>query len=65
MMWKRGLCMEQKVLIVDDEKPIVTLLTFNLKQAGFQTDEAYDGLDAVEKAMYHTYDLIVLDLMLP
>ncbi|MBM7597729.1 two-component system alkaline phosphatase synthesis response regulator PhoP [Virgibacillus halotolerans] len=57
--------MEQNVLIVDDEKPIVTLLTFNLKQAGFQTDQAFDGLAAVEKAAHNHYDLIILDLMLP
>jgi two-component system alkaline phosphatase synthesis response regulator PhoP len=57
--------MEQSVLIVDDEKPIVTLLTFNLRQAGFQTDQAFDGLHAIDKATHNHYDLIILDLMLP
>ena len=57
--------MSQKILIVDDEKPIVTLLKYNLEKAGFTTDEAYDGLEAVRKVEANDYDLIVLDLMLP
>lgn len=64
MKWE-AFWVKQSVLIVDDEKPIVTLLTFHLKQAGFQTDQAYDGQDAVEKAEQNKYDLIILDLMLP
>lgn len=57
--------MKQKILIVDDETSIVTLLTFNIERAGFETDVAYDGAVAVDKAMTDEYDLIVLDLMLP
>lgn len=57
--------MKQKVLIVDDEAPIVTLLTFNIEKAGFDTDVAYDGLEAVRKAKEFVYDLIILDIMLP
>src|SRR5699024_9662281 len=48
--------MSKKVLIVDDEKSIVTLLTYNLEKAGYET---------VTMAMTHQYDLIILDLMLP
>lgn len=57
--------MSQKILIVDDEKPIVTLLKYNLEKSGFITDEAYNGAEAVQKAETNDYDLIVLDLMLP
>ncbi|MGJ9457178.1 response regulator transcription factor [Oceanobacillus sp. CF4.6] len=57
--------MSQKILIVDDEKPIVTLLNYNIENAGFQTDVAYDGREAVQKCETNEYDLIVLDLMLP
>jgi two-component system alkaline phosphatase synthesis response regulator PhoP len=57
--------MSQKILIVDDEKPIVTLLKYNLEKSGFTTEEAYDGVEAVQKAEQNDYDLIVLDLMLP
>src|SRR5690625_3735373 len=57
--------MKSKVLIVDDEAPIVTLLTFNIEKAGFATDVAYDGLEAIRKAKKNDYDLIILDIMLP
>lgn len=57
--------MSQKILIVDDEKPIVTLLKYNLEKAGYTTEEAYDGMEAVRKGESNNYDLIVLDLMLP
>lgn len=60
-----GIIMSQKILIVDDEKPIVTLLKYNLEKSGFTTDEAYDGIEAVEKAESNDYALVVLDLMLP
>lgn len=57
--------MNQKILIVDDEASIVTLLTYNMEQAGYETDYAYDGLEAIKKARESHFDLIVLDLMLP
>src|SRR5699024_9732045 len=57
--------MSKKVLIVDDEKSIVTLLTYNQEKAGYETDVAFDGNEAVTMAMTHQYDLIILDLMLP
>ncbi|WP_099158738.1 response regulator transcription factor [Virgibacillus ndiopensis] len=57
--------MNKKILIVDDEASIVTLLKFNVEQAGFETDVAYDGIEAINKVEQNAYDLIVLDLMLP
>lgn len=57
--------MKQKILIVDDEVSIVTLLTYNMEQAGYATDFAYDGLEAIKKARSTQFDLILLDLMLP
>ncbi|GGB27664.1 response regulator [Virgibacillus dakarensis] len=57
--------MAKRILIVDDEQSIVTLLKFNIEQAGFQTEVAYDGVTAVQKAGKNAFDLIVLDLMLP
>lgn len=62
---KGGKQMNQKVLIVDDEESIVTLLQFNIEKAGFKTDVAYTGLEGLEKAVSHDFDIIVLDLMLP
>ncbi len=57
--------MNRRVLIVDDEESIVTLLKYNIEQAGFLTDIAYDGQTAVQKAVQENFDMIVLDIMLP
>lgn len=57
--------MDKKILIVDDEESIVTLLKYNIEQAGFKTDVAYTGLECLKKASEQSFDLIVLDLMLP
>lgn len=53
------------VLIVEDEKNIVDILRFNLQREGYQTAEAYDGEEGLEKARTADPDLILLDVMLP
>lgn len=57
--------MSQKVLVVDDEQSIVTLLQYNLKQSGFEVVTAYDGEEGLEKIFSEKPDIVVLDLMLP
>ena len=57
--------MAAKILIVDDEKNIVDILRFNLRKEGFETMEAYDGREAIEKAIRLKPDIILLDVMLP
>ncbi|WP_027723828.1 response regulator transcription factor [Tuberibacillus calidus] len=57
--------MADKILVVDDEPSIVTLLEFNLKKSGYDVITATDGKMALEKAEMEHPDLIVLDLMLP
>ena len=59
--------MENKktILIVDDEKPIVDILVYNLEKEGYNTLEANDGVAAVEIALNQKPDLILLDIMLP
>lgn len=57
--------MEEKILIVDDEEHIVTLLSYNIEKAGYSIDAAYDGNEAIQKAQQFDYDLIILDVMLP
>ena len=59
--------MEQKktILIVEDEKNIVDILRFNLQREGYDTMEAYDGEDGLDKARSGKPDLILLDVMLP
>ena len=57
--------MEKKVLVVDDERPIVEILKINLQTEGYAVFEAYDGEEAVNRAMEVQPDLILLDVMLP
>ncbi|NLP51940.1 MULTISPECIES: response regulator transcription factor [unclassified Bacillus (in: firmicutes)] len=57
--------MNKKILIVDDEQSIVTLLQYNLQQAGYDVSVAMDGEEGLNKAMEERFDMIVLDLMLP
>ena len=56
---------KKTILIVDDEKPIVDILVYNLEKEGYNTLEANDGLAAVEIATSQKPDLILLDIMLP
>ncbi|HAN10762.1 MAG TPA: DNA-binding response regulator [Clostridiales bacterium] len=57
--------MQQKVLVVDDEKAIVDILVFNLQKEGYLTITASDGQEGYEKAISENPDLIVLDIMMP
>lgn len=57
--------MENLILIVDDEKPIVEILKLNLTKSGYKVIEAYDGEEAVLKTVEYNPDLILLDVMLP
>ncbi|RLQ92249.1 response regulator transcription factor [Planomicrobium sp. Y74] len=57
--------MQKKILIIEDEQSIATLLSYNLTQAGYQTIIANDGKEGYELAISEAPSLIVLDLMLP
>lgn len=56
---------KRTILIVDDEKPIVDILVYNLQKEGYDTLEARDGEEAVRIALDKKPDLILLDIMLP
>ena len=56
---------KKTILIVDDEKPIVDILVYNLQKEGYNTIEANDGVTAVDIALSQKPDLILLDIMLP
>ena len=53
------------ILIVDDEAPIRALIRLTLKRAGYTCDEAATGTEAADKIEANTYDLALLDIMLP
>ena len=57
--------MKKTVLVVDDEQSIVTLLQYNLEQAGYRVLTAMDGEQGRNLAIEEELDLIILDLMLP
>ncbi len=57
--------MERVILVVDDEKPIVDILKFNLEKEGFSVLTAGDGESALQLALNNNPDLILLDIMLP
>jgi two-component system, OmpR family, alkaline phosphatase synthesis response regulator PhoP len=54
-----------KVLVVDDEEPILELLKYNLEKSGFEVKTAIDGIKAVEIAKKFVPDLVLLDIMMP
>lgn len=57
--------MSKRVLVVDDEKLIVKGIRFSLEQDDMEVDCAYDGEEALELAKRNSYDMILLDVMLP
>ena len=57
--------MGKKILVVEDERNIVDILTFNLQREGYDTLEALDGAAGLRLALDQDPDLILLDLMLP
>ena len=54
-----------RILLVDDEQPIQTLLSFPLQRDGYEVVTAGDGQEALNRFAEQTFDLVVLDLMLP
>lgn len=56
---------QKTVLVVDDEKPIVDILVYNLRKEGYNTLEANDGEEAIKIVSDKKPDLVLLDIMLP
>jgi two-component system phosphate regulon response regulator PhoB len=54
-----------KILIIEDDRSLVDVLAYNLRQVGYEVSMAYDGMDGLSQAQLKAPDLIVLDLMLP
>jgi two-component system phosphate regulon response regulator PhoB len=57
--------MQQRILIVEDERDIADLVGFNLERAGYQVLKAHDGIAGAEMTIRERPDLVILDLMLP
>lgn len=54
-----------RILIVEDEKPIANLITMNLRMEGYNCTTVYDGEEAADMLEKRTFDLVLLDIMLP
>lgn len=57
--------MKKRVLVVDDEELIVKGIKYSLMQDEYTVDSAYDGEEALDMARNNSYDVVLLDLMLP
>ena len=57
--------MKKKILVVDDELPIIRLLSLRLKASNFDVISAHDGYQCVEMAKLELPDLILLDIKMP
>lgn len=57
--------MKEKILVVDDEKPIAEIIRYNLEEEGFEVMVAFDGVEALRLAFEEKPALILLDIMLP
>lgn len=55
----------KKILVAEDERPLARALELKLGHSGFQVDVVGDGESALELARSNTYDMIILDLMMP
>lgn len=56
---------QHQVLIIEDDRSLSEVLTYNLEQAGYRVAVAHDGQDGLNRAQHDPPDVIVLDLMLP
>ena len=65
VLQEEGFKLAQRLLIADDDNEIRELLEFDLAQSGYSVDCAKDGEEALQKALSNTYDLILLDVMMP
>ncbi|MES2437076.1 MAG: response regulator [Patescibacteria group bacterium] len=57
--------LKKKILVVEDEKPMAHALELKLKSSGFDADVAHDGEAALEHILTNSYDLVLLDLVIP
>ncbi len=55
----------KRILVVDDDTEIRELLEFDISHSGYYVDTAKDGLEGLNKALNNSYDLILLDVMMP
>ena len=56
---------KKRILVVDDEPDLVTMISKNLEKEGYKVEVAYNGVEAMKKVKANPPDAIVLDVMMP
>ena len=59
------MCNEQKVMVVDDNAELKSILRYGLDSCGFQVTFCENGAEALEKAMHEEFDYIIIDYHMP
>ncbi len=54
-----------KLLVVDDDPGIVDILSISLVESGYEVDYARDGIEAVERLRNNSYDVVIVDAIMP
>ncbi len=57
--------MIKKVIIVEDDRDINDLIAYNLRKEGFAIEQVFDGLSARDRLKNESFNIVVLDIMLP
>ena len=55
----------KRVIIVEDDKDINSFIAYNLRKEGFDVEQVFDGLRARQKLIKESFNIIILDIMLP
>ena len=57
--------MSERILLVEDEEKLARMVELELKYEGYGVEKAFDGRTGLEQALSSTFDLVLLDIMLP
>ena len=57
--------MEEKILLVEDEEKLARMVELELRYEGYEVEKAFDGRTGLERALSGSFDLVLLDIMLP
>lgn len=55
----------RKILVIEDDRPLSEIISYNLKQHGFQVTTAFDGQSGLSAVLHQPPEIILLDVMLP
>ena len=56
---------DKKIIIVEDDKDISSLIAYNLSKEGFMIEQAFDGVSAMQRVKEDIFNIVILDIMLP